>query len=64
MTILRRLALDLLPQNTSLDSLKIKRYHAGLDNNCLLQILSDSVFLNFNFFYVITLRFKSGDTYN
>ncbi len=42
MTILRRLALNLLRQDTSKGSLKMKRYQAGLDNNFLLQILSNS----------------------
>lgn len=42
MTILRRLALNLLRQDTAKGSLKMKRYRAGLDNNFLLQILSHS----------------------
>lgn len=42
MTILKRLALNLLRQDTSKTSLKMKRYQAGLDNNFLLQILSNS----------------------
>lgn len=42
MTILRRLALNLLRQDTSKGSLKMKRYKAGLDNNFLLQILANS----------------------
>lgn len=42
MTLLRRLALNLLRQDTSKSSLKMKRYRAGLDNNFLLQILSHS----------------------
>jgi predicted transposase YbfD/YdcC len=42
MTILRRLALNLLRQDTSKSSLKMKRYQAGLDNNFLLHILSNS----------------------
>jgi predicted transposase YbfD/YdcC len=42
MTILRRLALNLLRQDTSKGSLKMKRYHASLNNNFLLQILSNS----------------------
>ncbi len=42
MTILRRLALNLLRQDTSKGSLKMKRYRAGLDNNFLLQVLSNS----------------------
>ena len=42
MTLLRRLALNLLRQDTSKGSLKMKRYRAGLDNNFLLQILSYS----------------------
>ena len=42
MTILRRLALNLLRQDTSKGSLKMKRYQAGLDNNFLLQILTNS----------------------
>ena len=39
MTILKRLALNLLRQDSSKGSLKMKRYKAGLDNNCLLKIL-------------------------
>ena len=42
MTILRRLALNLLRQDNSKGSLKMKRYQAGLNNNFLLQILSNS----------------------
>ena len=42
MTILRRLALNLLRQDTFKGSLKMKRYQAGLDNNFLLQILANS----------------------
>ena len=42
MTILRRLALNLLRQDTSSGSLKMKRYQAGLNNNFLLRILSNS----------------------
>ena len=42
MTILKRLALNLLRQDNSKGSLKMKRYQAGLNNNFLLQILSDS----------------------
>lgn len=42
MTILRRLALNLLRQDSSKGSLKMKRYQAGLDNNFLLQILANS----------------------
>ena len=42
MAILRRLALNLLRQNTAKGSLKMKRYQAGLDNNFLLQILANS----------------------
>ena len=42
MTILRRLALNLLRQDTSSGSLKMKRYQAGLNNNFLIQILSNS----------------------
>ena len=42
MTILKRLALNLLRQDTSKGSLKMKRYQAGLNNNFLLQILSNS----------------------
>lgn len=42
MTLLRRLALNLLRQDTSKGSLKMKRYRAGLDNNFLRQILSHS----------------------
>ena len=42
MTILKRLALNLLRQDNSQGSLKMKRYQAGLNNNFLLQILSHS----------------------
>ena len=42
MTILKRFALNLLRQDTSKTSLKMKRYQAGLDNNFLLHILSNS----------------------
>ena len=42
MTILKRLALNLLRQDDSKGSLKMKRYQAGLNNNFLLQILSNS----------------------
>ncbi len=42
MTILSRLALNLLRQDTSKASLKMKPYQAGLDNNFLLQILANS----------------------
>ncbi len=42
MSLLRRLALNLLRQDTSKGSLKMKRYRAGLDNTFLLQILSNS----------------------
>ena len=42
MTILRRLALNLLRQDRSSGSLKMKRYQAGLNNNFSLQILSNS----------------------
>lgn len=42
MTILKRLALNLLRQDNSKGSLKMKRYQAGLNNNFLLQILSNS----------------------
>jgi predicted transposase YbfD/YdcC len=42
MTILRRLALNFLRQETSKDSIKMKRYKAGLDNNFLLKILAES----------------------
>lgn len=42
MTILRRLALNLLRQDTAKGSLKMKRYRAGLDNNFLLQLLANS----------------------
>ena len=42
MSILKRLALNLLRQDTSRDSLKMKRYRAGLDNAFLLDILSNS----------------------
>ena len=42
MTILKRLALNLLRQDNSKGSLKMKRYQAGLNNNFLVQILSNS----------------------
>ena len=42
MTILKRLALNLLRHDNSKSSLKMKRYQAGLNNNFLLQILSNS----------------------
>jgi len=42
MTILKRLALNLLHQDNSKGSLKMKRYQAGLNNSFLLQILSNS----------------------
>ncbi len=42
MTILKRLALNLIRQDSSKGSLKMKRYQAGLDNNFLLKILSAS----------------------
>lgn len=42
MTILKRLALNLLRHDNSQGSLKMKRYQAGLNNNFLLQILSNS----------------------
>lgn len=42
MTILKRLALNLLRQDNSQGSLKMKRYQAGLNNSFLLQILSNS----------------------
>ena len=42
MTILKRFALNLLRQDTSKASLKMKRYQAGLDNSFLLRILSNS----------------------
>ena len=42
MTILKRLALNLLRRDNSKGSLKMKRYQAGLNNNFLLQILSNS----------------------
>lgn len=42
MSLLRRLALNLLRQETSKGSLKMKRYKAGLDNNFLLKILTES----------------------
>ena len=42
MTVLKRLALNLLRQDNSKGSLKMKRYQAGLNNNFLLQILSNS----------------------
>jgi len=43
LSLLRRLALNLLRQDSSSGSLKMKRYWAGLDNNFLLQILATSV---------------------
>ena len=39
-SLLRRLALNLLRQEPSKTSLKMKRYQAALDNQYLLQILS------------------------
>ena len=42
MTILKRLALNLLRQDNYQGSLNMKRYQAGLNNNFLLQILSNS----------------------
>lgn len=42
MSLLKRLALNLLRQHGSKDSLKMKRYRAGLDNAFLLQLLSHS----------------------
>ena len=42
LSVLRRLALNLLRQEPSKGSLKMKRNKAGLDNNFLLKILSDS----------------------
>lgn len=42
MSILRRLALNLLRQEPSKGSLKMKRYKAGLDDSFLLQILANS----------------------
>ena len=42
MSLLKRLALNLLRQDSSQGSLKMKRYRAGLDNTFLLQILSHS----------------------
>ena len=42
MSILRRLALNLLRQDTSKGSLKMKRYKAGLDDDFMLQILANS----------------------
>ena len=41
-SILRRLALNLLRQEPSKGSLKMKRYKAGLDDSFLLQILANS----------------------
>lgn len=41
LTILKRLALNFLCQDTSRGSLKMKRYQAGLNNNFLLQIRSN-----------------------
>lgn len=55
MTILKRLALNLLRQDNSKGSLKIKRYHAGLNNNFLLQILSNSWHILTCYFDAITL---------
>lgn len=43
LSLLRRLALNLLRQDSSGGSLKMKRYRAGLDNNFLLQVLAASV---------------------
>jgi hypothetical protein len=39
MAILRTLALNILKRNTSKRSLKQKRFRAGLDETCLLQLL-------------------------
>jgi len=44
LSILRRLALNLLRQHSGKGSLKMKRYRAGLDNDFLLEILSASLF--------------------
>lgn len=43
LSILRRLALNLLRQHSGKGSLKMKRYRAGLDNDFLLEILSASL---------------------
>lgn len=42
MSVIRRLALNLLRQHSSRDSLKMKRYKAALNNNFLLSILQES----------------------
>lgn len=42
MSVLRRMSLNLLRQESTKTSLKMKRYKAGLDNNFLLKILADS----------------------
>lgn len=43
MSLLRRLALNLLRQESSKGSLAMKRYRAGLDNQFMLQILSTNL---------------------
>jgi hypothetical protein len=43
MSVLRRLALNLLSQEPSKGSLAMKRYRAGLDNQFMLQILSANI---------------------
>lgn len=46
MSLLRRLALNLLRQEPSKGSLAMKRYRAGLDDQFMLQILSANIFLS------------------
>lgn len=45
LSLMRRLALNLLRQETSRKSLKMKRYHAAMDNHFLLKILNDAGFI-------------------
>lgn len=45
MSLMRRLTLNLLRQETSNTSLVMKRYKAAMDNNFLLKILTDSGFI-------------------
>lgn len=42
MSVIKRFALNLLRQEKSKKSLKMKRYHAAMDNQFLLKILTDS----------------------
>jgi predicted transposase YbfD/YdcC len=45
MSLMRRFTLNLLRQETSKTSLKMKRYKAAMDNDFLLKILADSDFI-------------------